>query len=147
MRQVIHTIIPALLFFITACNDSENSVFNHYWQNENVEVFHYAREGESQYFMRQREGSEIQMEALVIGRILIAGGCTLLEGPFDKVTVIWPVDFRMEEVNHAFRIRGNDVIIESGDSLRLSGGFYSKIPDSYCSGSFWLVGSEIEVLD
>ncbi len=146
MKRILVMVPACLLLLFGACNDDNISVFNQLWQNDDVEVFEYYRGDQVFYFMRQRTNN-IQMEALINGKVSIQDGCTVLVGPYETATVIWPEEFRLEEANQLYRIRGKDIIIESGDSLRLSGGFYSQVPDSYCTGSFWLVGSEIEVLE
>jgi hypothetical protein len=135
-----------LLSVLAGCNEPGDTSFGVSWENDDVEILQYTQDMSSYYFLRQKR-SDIQMEALINGKLIMDNGCTVLEFATGNVTVIWPDNYSLENVNNTYRVSGNGIIVEEQDSLRLSGGFYSQVPDDFCSGSFWMVGDEIEVLE
>jgi len=147
MRKITPGLVAAFLLIFWGCDEPSDTEFNRVWENDVVEIFQYAQDGEEYFFLRQRT-SNFQMDALITGEIDVQGGCTVLNyTTTDQATIIWPEDFNFEKINNSYRISGPDISIQPGDSLRISGGFYSQVPETFCTGSFWLAGNEVEVLD
>ena len=140
------SLILLVVMILTACNDSGQTILNVIWQNDQVEVIQYDDNGSLFTFIRQKR-SDASMDALNEGLFLVDGGCTVLQHNNQSPTLVWPAGFSVERVNGAYRISDGNLIIESGDSLQVSGGFYSQIPSTFCTGEFWLIGNELRVLN
>ena len=148
MRAIV-TILTGIFLAtqLSGCNNNDpDPGLVYVWQNNVVEILRFEDNGQPFFFMRQKNDNTV-MEALTKGKLSISNGCTILQELDGETTLVWPEDFIIEKRDNRFTISDGDIILEAGDSLEVSGGFYSEIPDIYCSGKFWLIGAEIRVLD
>jgi hypothetical protein len=95
-----------------------------------------------------------EMQALMIGELVEAGGCLRVAGDGQDHLIIWPYDHAITAAEDgALQVRDGSgmVIAQVGDAVRMSGGEVpsaqsftaTDIPDT-CGEPYWLAGSEIE---
>lgn len=107
----------------------------------------------------QRTSDRDDMDALLIGTLVIEGDCLYVESsvpPKDdsKYLVIWPQNAELRVTNGAIEIldNSNQAVVKVGDVVRLGGGEVRKgttpdvVPDD-CGGPYWIAAHGLTRVD
>ncbi len=105
-------------------------------------------------FPLQEEGG--YHDAEIRGKLVLINNCLYLEevSTDQKYLLIWPHNFSYRVKDEKIQVLNsyNEVLVEEGQHIRVSGGEYpttvipDSIPsDSYCTGPYWGVGLEVEL--
>lgn len=154
MKLAVPMLMLSLVLAFAACETNEG-------QPKTISSPNFTLEEEFSYspiaFPTQRSGAS-SLDALVGGRLVVAGHCLYAEGRSarHRVLPLWPEGFTYEERSRTILDAEGRAIARVGDTVVGSGGRLDKeatgaaedlTGDSLemCSGPYWMVGSELQV--
>ncbi len=112
------------------------------------------------YFLQQRETDAPQMLALLEGELTLTEGCLRIQSNYgdESYAAIWPFEFSFDSSGDSIDILNGErqVVAQVGNQIRVSGGevpslskeeFEASFTGTFgCSGRYWIVNSDVEVI-